>query len=139
MNARRKISAMFPGSSITAAHLLTGPNRSRNGISLVYLLAVRVRSTWPPKNSTGTESAHELTMPPIRFAAAGPASVNTTAGLPHARANPSQMSKATRSWRAYMIEISSASAMASSNCPIDWPAMPAASVTPSETSARLMA
>ena len=78
-------------------------------------------------------------MPPIRFAAAGPASVNTTAGLPPARAKPSQMSKATRSWRAYISEISSQSPIASITGQIDWPAMPAASVTPSDTSARLMA
>src|SRR5262249_31891420 len=122
-----------------AALLRTGRNMWRNGISLVYLLAVRIRSTCPPKNRTGTESAHELTSPPIRLAAAGPASVNTTAGLPLARAKPSQMSKATRSWRAYISEISSVSAMASSSCPIDGPAIPAASVTPSETRAPLMA
>jgi hypothetical protein len=78
-------------------------------------------------------------MPPIRFAAAGPASVNTTAGLPPARAKPSQMSKATRSWRAYISEISSQSPIASITGQIDWPAIPAASVTPSDTSARLMA
>ena len=139
MKARRSVSATLDGSSIIADHLLTGLKISRNGISLVNLLATLVRSLCPARNSTGTESPQELTMPPIRFAAAGPASVNTTAGLPLARAKPSQMSNATRSCRAYISDTSSQSPMASMTGQIDWPAMPAASVTPSETSARLMA
>jgi hypothetical protein len=40
---------------------------------------------------------HEFTNPPIVFAAAGPESVKTTAGLPLARAKPSAISKAARS------------------------------------------
>ena len=139
MKARRSVSATLDGSSIIAAHLLTGAKMSRNGSSLVNLLATLVRSLCPARNSTGTESPQELTMPPIRLAAAGPASVNTTAGLPLARAKPSQMSNATRSCRAYISETSSQSPSASMTGQIDWPAMPAQSVTPSDTSARLMA
>ena len=44
MKARRSVSATFDGSSIMADHLLTGLKISRNGSSLVNLLATLVRS-----------------------------------------------------------------------------------------------
>ena len=138
MKARRITPAVCAGSISTVDHLVTGRNSSTKGISLVWRLAIWSRSLCPARNSTGTESPQLFTSPPIRLAAAGPASVNATAGTPAARAKPSQMSNATRSWRAYISAISGRSAIPSSRGPTDCPDSPAASLTPSATRQSLM-